>query len=273
VKYSVLMSVYHKDSPEFLKLALESIYEKQTRRPDEIVVIFDGPLHDSLYAVLDAFAEDKREVVRYYPQEVNRGLGEALRIGAEKCTGDYIFRMDSDDISMETRFEKQIAYLEAHPETDVLGTATAEFFESIDEQKRQICRFPSAHEDLIRMAKRRNPMNHMTVCMRRDALLSCGSYQSLLLMEDYYLWVRMMVAGYRFANLEEPLVHVRVGNGFYARRSSSVQIKSWKQLQNYMVEHKFIGKAARLRNMITVYGFVYMPAWLKKPIYKIFMRK
>ena len=273
MKYSVLMSVYHKDSPEYLKLALESIYEKQTRRPDEIVVIFDGPLNDELYAVLDAFAKDKPQTVRYYPQEINRGLGEALRIGAEKCTGDFIFRMDSDDISMETRFEKQIAYLEAHPDTDVLGTATSEFFQSIQEKDRQICRFPLCHEDLVKLAKRRNPMNHMTVCMRREALLACGSYQSLMLMEDYYLWVRMMVAGYRFANLEEPLVNVRVGNGFYSRRSSSVQIKSWKYLQNYMVENRWIGKFGWLRNMITVYGFVYMPAWLKKPIYKIFLRK
>lgn len=272
MKYSVLMSVYHKDSPEFLKLALESIYERQTKRPDEIVVVFDGPLNDALYAVLDAFAADKQDVVRYLPQEVNRGLGEALRIGAEACTGDYLFRMDSDDVSVETRFERQAAFLEAHPEVDVLGTATAEFNESVDEEKR-ICAFPTDHEGILKLAKIRNPMNHMSVCIKREALLANGSYQPLLLLEDYYLWLRMLAAGCRFANLDEPLVNVRVGNGFYGRRSSKAQIRGWRTLQNFMLEHGMIGRFGKLRNMITVRVFVLTPPWLKKWIYATLLRK
>ena len=120
--YSVLMSVYKNDNPAFLKLALESIYDNQTRKPDEIVVVFDGPIPDELSEVLNNFRIGKESVVFYYPQEINRGLGEALRIGSEKCTGDYILRMDSDDISDPERFVKQIAYVEAHPEIDALGT-------------------------------------------------------------------------------------------------------------------------------------------------------
>lgn len=266
------MSVYKKDSPEFLEMALRSIYENQTRKPDEIVVVFDGPLTDALYVVLEQFASDKQKVVRYYPQEENRGLGEALRIGAEKCTGDYIFRMDSDDVSVETRFEKQIAYLEQHPEVDVLGTATAEFNFSVDEDKR-ICAPPKDHEAILKMAKRRNPMNHMSICMRREALMRANSYQPLLLLEDYYLWLRMMIAGNRFANLAQPLVFVRLGNGFYSRRSSKEQIRGWKVLQNYMLEHGFINRFDKLRNMITVRAFVLTPPWLKKWIYATFMRK
>lgn len=110
-KYSVLMSVYKNDDPVFLKLALESIYDNQTVKPDEIVVVFDGPLNEKLYTVLDSFKSGKEDVVKYYPQGVNRGLGEALRIGSEYCTGDYILRMDSDDISDSHRFEKQIQYI------------------------------------------------------------------------------------------------------------------------------------------------------------------
>ena len=111
MKYSVLMSVYKNDEAEYLKDALVSIYEQQTVKPDEIVVVFDGPLTDELYAVLDEFAQDKKDIVKYYPQSENRGLGEALRIGTDYCTGDYIFRMDSDDISLPCRFEKQIVYI------------------------------------------------------------------------------------------------------------------------------------------------------------------
>lgn len=272
MKYSVLMSVYKKDSPEALSMALDSIYDAQTRKPDEIVVVFDGPLTEPLYQVLNNFASDKEDIVRFYPQTENRGLGEALRIGAEKCTGDYIFRMDSDDVSAETRFEKQIAFLEEHPETDVLGTATEEFNFSLEEEKRA-CVFPLKHEDIAKMAKRRNPINHMTVCMRRDALMKVNSYQPLLLLEDYYLWLRMIVSGCQFANLQEPLVYVRVGNGFYSRRSSKVQIQGWKFLQNYMLEHKFITRFDKLRNMITVRVFVMIPPRLKEWVYKKFLRK
>ena len=154
MRYSVLMSVYKNDDAGFLETALKSIYEEQTRKPDEIVVVFDGPLTPALYEVLNDFAEDKKDVVKYYPQEINRGLGEALRIGTDYCTGDYIFRMDSDDISIPTRFEKQIEYIEAHPETDVLGADIAEFDESVDEEDKRIRSCPSKHEDIVRMGKR-----------------------------------------------------------------------------------------------------------------------
>ena len=97
------MSVYKNDSPEFLKPALKSIYDDQTRKPDEVVIVFDGPLTTGLLEVLDEFRIGREKIVKYYPQEINRGLGEALRIGSELCTGDYIFRMDSDDISLPNR--------------------------------------------------------------------------------------------------------------------------------------------------------------------------
>ena len=125
--YSVLMSVYKNDDPGFLSIALKSIYDDQTVKPDEIVVVFDGPLTDKLYAVLNEFQLGKENVVKYFPQEENHGLGEALRIGSEKCTCDYILRMDSDDISDSHRFERQIAYVETHPEIDALGTDTVSY--------------------------------------------------------------------------------------------------------------------------------------------------
>lgn len=272
MKYSVLMSVYKNDDPDFLKIALESIYEKQTRKPDEIVIVFDGPLTEELYAVLDAFAADKKDVVRYFPQEVNRGLGEALRIGTEQCTGDYIFRMDSDDISGPCRFEKQIAYVESHPEIDVLGTDIAEFQQSTDEDMRlRVC--PEDHADIVKMGKKRNPMNHVTVCMKRTALEKCGGYKSLLLLEDYYLWLRMIAAGCTLANIHESLVYVRVGNGFDSKRSSKVRITGWKVLQDFMLEHGMITRAEAMINMLYIRVFVNTPPGLKKKIYSVLLRK
>ena len=271
--YSVLMSVYKNDDPQFLKLALESIYEQQTRKPDEIVVVFDGPLKEALTAVLNSFRIGKENIVRYYPQEVNRGLGEALRIGSEKCTGDYIFRMDSDDISTPQRFAKQIAYMEEHPDIDVLGTDIAEFNQTPDEEnlRKRVC--PQTHEAIVEMGKRRNPMNHVTVCMKRTALVKCGGYQTLLLLEDYYLWLKMIVAGCKLANLNESLVYVRVGNGFDSKRGSKERITGWKHLQNYMLKHQLINKKEAFVNMLYIRVFVHTPAWLKKILYSKLLRK
>ncbi len=272
MKYSVLMSVYYKDDPDCLKLALQSIYEEQTRKPDEIVVVFDGPLTKEQYGVLDAFAADKKDIVRYLPQEVNRGLGEALRIGAKECTGDYIFRMDSDDISHPDRFQKQSAYVESHPEIDVLGTDIAEFNQTPEDADRvRAC--PQSHKEIVAMSRRRNPMNHVTACLKRSALEKVDSYQSLLLVEDYYLWLRMIASGCILENLHESLVFVRVGNGFAGRRSSKTQIASWKKLQQFMIEHKMIGRMDAFINMLTIRAFVYMPVGLKEFVYKKVLRK
>lgn len=271
--FSVLMSVYKNDDPDFLKLALESIYEKQTRKPDEIVMVFDGPLNDGLYNVLNEFKNGKESVVKYYPQEQNKGLGEALRIGSEYCTGTYIFRMDSDDISDNHRFEKQINYIKQHPEIDVLGTDIAEFSTSIEEEMRvRAC--PEDHEAIVKMAKRRNPMNHVTVCMKKAALEKAGGYRTLLLLEDYYLWLFMIKAGCRFANIHESLVYVRVGNGFDSKRGSKERIKGWKVIQKFLVENRMITKVDAVINMISIWGFVNTPVRLKKFLYdKVFRKK
>lgn len=272
MKFSVLMSVYKNDDPDFLNIALKSIYEDQIKKPDEIVVVFDGPLTNKLYKVLDDFAKDKLNVVKYYPQEVNHGLGEALRVGSEYCTGDYIFRMDSDDISHPRRFEKQADYVEKHPEIDVLGTDISEFQISIDENMRKrSC--PKNHQDIVKMGKSRNPMNHVTVCIKKTALEACGGYETLLLLEDYFLWLKMIVANCQLANIQESLVYVRVGNGFDSKRSSKVRIKGWKVLQKYMRTHKIIGPFTALKNMIAIRLFVNTPPKLKSVLYQKFLRK
>lgn len=273
MRYSVLMSVYKNDSPDYLKPALESIYEKQTRKPDEIVVVFDGPISDELQLVLNDFRLGKEDVVFYYPQDINRGLGEALRIGSEKCTGDYILRMDSDDISAPERFAKQIMYVENHPEIDVLGTDIAEFQESELEINKRVRACPADHEDIVRMGKKRNPMNHVTVCIKREALKKCGGYETLLLLEDYCLWLKMIVAGCKLANINESLVYVRVGNGFNGKRGSKARISGWKILQDYMLEHNLINKKEARANMLYIRLFVYMPGWLKALIYKHLLRR
>lgn len=273
MKYSVLMSVYKKENPDFLKAAMESIYENQTKKPDEIVVVFDGELTDELYDVLDKFRQGKEEIVKYYPQKINRGLGEALKTGAEKCTGDYIFRMDTDDISVSERFEKQAAYMEKHPDIDVLGGAIAEFEQTPENEKmrRRIC--PENHDDVVKMSKKRNPMNHMTVCIKRAALEECGGYKKMPLMEDYYLWARMIVRGKKFGNIQEPLVYARVGNGFDGRRAAREQIASRKKIMEVMLKHGTVTKTEALFNVFCMCAGVYCPAGVRKFAYNKILRK
>ncbi len=272
MKYSVLMSVYKKDNPDFLKAALKSIYEEQTRKPDEIVVVFDGPLTDEMYKILEDFKKGKEDIVFYYPQEINRGLGEALRIGAEKCTGDYIFRMDSDDICYPERFEKQSEYLESHPDVDVLGTSVAEFHDDPEDILRmRIC--PETHKEVLKRVKRINPMNHSTVCMKREALEKSGSYETVLYMEDYYLWAKMLANGFKIENFKEPLVHFRVGKDFCAKRNEKVKIKGWKKLQKLMLKHKMVNRFEALTNMMIIVGFTYCPVGIRKFVYDKLLRR
>ena len=272
MKCSVLMSVYKYDNPDFLKVALESIYEGQTKKPDEIVIVFDGELTPELYAVLEKFRENKENIVFFYPQETNQGLGEALRIGSQKCTGDYIFRMDADDISAPERFERQLAYMQENPDIDVLGTNIAEFEGTPSgEMRLRVC--PEKQDDIIRMGKRRNPMNHVSVCIKRSALEKSGGYETLMLLEDYYLWIKMIACGCRLENMNEALVYVRVGNGFICNRSSKLRIVGWKKIQKFMLKHKMINVLEAAINMLYIVGFVYCPVSLKKLLYSKLLRK
>lgn len=272
MKTSVLMSVYKNDNPSFLKLALESIYEHQTVKPDEIVIVIDGPVGDEIWDTLDAFCGDKQDIVKCLAQKNNKGLGEALRIGAQHCTGDLIFRMDSDDVSCPTRFEQQLTFLNEHPEVDVVGGSIGEFEEDFHKVILNRC-CPETQEQILRTVRNRNPMNHMTVCIRRQALENAGGYLPLKLMEDYYLWARMLVNNCTLANMPETLVWVRIGAGFTSRRSAKGQIRSRYVIQKYLHDHKLLTLAELGINMLVFGCFIYCPPRIKIWIYRTILHR
>ena len=277
MKYSILMSVYREDSPEYFKVALDSIYQKQTKKPDEIVIVEDGPVTDELRQVVQDFvselkADNVQDIVKVIVLEKHSGLGDALRDGARKCTGDYIIRMDSDDISLPKRIETIDEYLTKHPEIDALGTDIGEFRE--DPQKivrHRVC--PADHESIVKMSKKRNPMNHVSCAIKRSSLEKIGNYRSLSLIEDYFLWVRMIAHDMRLANINQSLVAVRIGNGFEKRRRDVDRVKSWKVLQKYMLKHKMINHFQAALNMLYIRLFVYSPACFKKIAYNKMLRR
>ena len=130
------------------------------------------------------------------------------------------------------------------------------------------------HVDILNMAKRRSPMNHPTVIYRKTAVLESGGYcENFGKLEDYKLWVDMISNGFQFANIGEPLVYMRIGNGFIHRRSNKREIEDWDKLQKYLFESKIINRFDVLTNRIYIRVFIYMPGWAKKIAYKVILRK
>ncbi len=271
IKFSVLMSVYHKENPIFLRNAIESVSIKQTIKPNEIVLIQDGPLTDELYQVIRYF-ESELPYFKTYSMEKNSGLGKALEYGVMKCTYDWIARMDSDDISIPDRFEKQVEFLKQHKNIDVLGSNITEFGEN-PEDVISIKRMPNTHADIRAMLRRRTPICHVTAFIRKEKLLAAGGYQDLPYVEDYYLWARMFVNSSQFASVDESLVLVRVGNGMLARRGNKQQILSWKILNNYMYKNGLVSYLDVIINKFLIRMFLYMPVKMKEVLYKKVLRK
>lgn len=230
IDFSVLLPVYYKEDPSFLDVALSSI-ENQTLSASEIVLVKDGPLTNELDEVIN-----KHQLASQVPYTIvvldkNIGLGIALNKGLERCQYEWIARMDSDDIAMPKRFEKQISFLINHPYIDVLGASILEFDTDpekfIGERKP-----PLKHDQMMQYAKLRNPINHMTVIFRKSAIESVGSYFPMNGFEDYYLWIRLLQRGFRFANLDEVLVKARVGDEMIFRRHGYGYVRNeWKFAQ------------------------------------------
>lgn len=223
-KFSVLISVYYKESPVFLDVALTSI-EKQTLKPHEIVLIEDGPLTEGLNKIIESHAQNSTIPYKVVKLEKNMGLGIALSKGLSVCEYPWVARMDSDDIAVADRFEKQVTYLNKYPNVDVLGSWIEEFSDSPNDDT--VYRTtPCKHDDIVRFAKYRNPLNHVTVIFRKSAVERVGGYEDMNGFEDFYLWVRMIQKGYLFANIDAVLVKVRTGQDMLVRRHG------WKYFKN-----------------------------------------
>ena len=189
-----------------------------------------------------------------------------------KCTYDWIARMDSDDISIPDRFEKQVEFLKQHKNIDVLGSNITEFGEN-PEDVISIKRMPNTHADIRAMLRRRTRICHVTAFIRKEKLLAAGGYQDLPYVEDYYLWARMFVNSSQFASVDESLVLVRVGNGMLARRGNKQQILSWKILNNYMYKNGLVSYLDVIINKFLIRMFLYMPVKMKEVLYKKVLRK
>lgn len=266
--FSVLLPVYGGDDPQHFDAAITSIAE-QTLLPDEILVVQDGPVPESLETVLQTWKDDYEETFRVHEIETNQGLGNALREGVQECSHDYIARMDADDISVPDRFETQMAFLQEQPDTDVVGGYLAEF--DTDPEETQAKRtVPCHHEEIEKRAKFRSPMNHATVMFRREAVMDVGNYRLVSPMEDYDLWVRMLMNGSQFRNIPDVLLKMRAGDELYDRRKGYEYARQEFEQQYGWYREGFINTARFTFNVLTRVGIRFAPNAIRKHVYTRF---
>lgn len=267
MKFSVLMSLYIKENPQFLRECFESLVA-QTSPADEIVLVFDGAVTAELEGVVDEFSAILP--LKLVKLAQNRGLGKALNEGLLHCSHEWVFRMDTDDICVPTRFEKQLAFIEKHPDTIIFGGQIAEFGENIQDivAYRNV---PTDAQEIVAFTKKRCPFNHMTVAYQKSAVIQCGGYEDL--QEDYYLWIKLVAQGQPVANLPDVLVYARVGNGMVSRRRGVNQAKAEWRLFKLKYRLGIQGIGAGLFTFALRFGSRLLPTALLKNLYQIFLRK
>ncbi|SDH60190.1 glycosyltransferase [Halanaerobium congolense] len=272
MEFSVLMSVYYKEKSKYLDKALESVLIKQSVIPNEVVLVKDGLLTEELENVINKYKIMFRKKFNIIKLEKNMGLGKALEIGLKHCKYKYVARVDTDDINDYYRFELQLEMFSKNSNIDLVGSNIAEFFNSPDDIK-FIREVPIDINNIKKMSKRRNPINHMTVMFRKKSVINAGSYKHLPYLEDYFLWVRMINKGYKLKNINDNLVYARTGESMFQRRSNFEYIKSWYKLQKYMYNVNMTNIFDFLINMVNIIFFIIIPPKLKKIIYSMFLRK
>ncbi len=269
--YSVLMAVYAREQPENLRLAIQSMLD-QTVAPKDFVIVCDGPLTQELEDVIAEFAGIYPEVFQIVRLERNQGLGNALNAGLESCRYDRIARMDSDDISLPYRCECQLEMFLKDPRLALCSGDIAEFGSEPDDIG-GIRYVPKTHKEILKYAKKRNPINHMAAMYKKSAVMAAGGYIEIKMAEDYYLWVRMLQKGYQAANADRILVKVRAGDSLYARRGGLEYIRSVCRLQKAFLASRFITYPEYVRNCAERIFVGMMPSRIRKGLYQKYLRR
>ena len=268
--YSVLMAVYGKENPEFLRQSIESMLN-QTLPFSDFVLVCDGPLSHELNEVITWAQKQMGEKLQLIRLKENKGLGNALHVGVPRCRCSVIARMDSDDISRPDRCERQFRIIERDGYDLVSGTLQEFVREPGDMDRLRV--LPRTSEEILQYAKKRNPFNHPCVMFRKESVLRAGSYQDFPGFEDYYLWARMLLLGVEARNLPDTLLYMRAGTGMYKRRGG------WKYVKSMLHFRLFLWKSglSSFLDFVVCAGGQMMicliPNRLRELFYKKFLRK
>jgi glycosyltransferase involved in cell wall biosynthesis len=262
--FALLISVYDGDRPDYLRRAFRSAVDDQTVRPDQVIIVRDGPVRAELGECLEDLQACSKVPVTFVPLEANGGLGPALDQGLAASWFDIVARMDADDVAMPERFEVQLPLL---ADADIVGSGLLEFVDDTDGVVGQ--RVPPLDPEHIgRYARIHDPFNHPTVVYRRSAVLAAGGYGDLPLMEDYALFARMIQSGARTGNVAEPLVFYRVGETAYRRRGGAALLRSELRLQREFLRTGFTSPVEYARNVLVRGSYRLIPWWLRRAVYR-----
>ena len=267
--YSVLMSVYYKEKPENLKEAMNSIWN-QSVKTDDFVLVCDGKLTKELDQVIEEMVQNHKELNVVQLKE-NVGLGKALNLGLKYCKHELVARMDSDDISRQDRCERQIRVFEVNSEISICSGTVEEFTNDITViNARRV--LPENNSKIVEFAKKRNPFNHPCVMYKKSEVEKAGGYRDFYLLEDYYLWIRMIQSGCVGYNIQEPLLWMRGGADMYKRRAGLKYGISQVKLFWYMRKTNFIGNYGFIKSVVQRMIVSLVPNKLRQNVFKLFLR-
>ena len=265
MNYSVLMSVYKKEKPEYLKTAIESMLE-QSVATNDFVLVCDGPLTESLDEVIAKFVRTNPGLFNVVRLPENVGLAKALNAGLEECRYDIVARMDSDDYSKKDRVEKQLVAMEENG-ADIVGTNIFEFRGDISNltQSRDL---PETDENIREFAKSRSPFNHPSVIYKKSKVQLVGGYGDFAYFEDYYLWITLLQNGCKGYNVQEYLLLMRAGDDLFKRRGGKEYAKCVIKFKKHMLKVGYITRLNYLTQTSARVAVAIAPNKLREKLYK-----
>lgn len=267
--FTVLISTYHKETVSNFNECMTSIWDCQNLKPNQIILVKDGPLTTALEMAIKTWEKKLPEVLLVTTLSKNQGLGRALNHGLKLSDNELVARMDTDDICLPDRFEKQITLMQKHPSVSCSSCSVVEFDDDLN--NRMVRRLPINHDEIIQFAKFRNPINHSGAIFCKSDVLAAGGYPDIY-PEDYMLWIKMIENGCIFQNESKVLVRMRTGLSFLNRRGFRFFLGELKTLI-YMYRINFINIVELSLNVLVRLTYRNLPRSIKKHLYILLREK
>lgn len=269
---TVIMAVYIKDNPDYFAKALRSIWDDQILKPSEIILIHDGPLTEAHYQIIDTFRKHVGTSLKEIVNTTNIGLTKSLNKGIEMATGDYIARMDSDDIALPDRFILQVEYMACHPEVMVLGGGMLEIDENEIIGSRRL--YPCSMDRIKHYIPKANPIPHPTVLFNAELFKKGFRYdEKFRKNQDLKLWFDLIKEGVIMENLPDIILKFRRTEDTYTKRASKISRKSEYEIYDSGIRDMYGRWSVKRVYPLVRYAVKSMPPWAAKTAYKYLFRK
>ena len=270
-EYSVLMSVYCKENPDWLSISIKAMLD-QTVKPTEFVLVEDGPLTPELDHVIERYDRENPGLFKIVKLEKNGGLGPALKVGIENCSCEYVARMDSDDYCVPMRIEKELTAFIEDPQLGMVGTNVVEFIDTPEKCVAKVI-LPETHQEIVAYSKKRNPFRHPCILYKKSTVLAAGNYRSFPMFEDYDIFVRLIRSGCKCYNIQEFLVYMRVSPDFYQRRGGMKYLRDIHRFKKEQYRVGYFSYPEYIGSFVPHALVCMMPNRLRALVYKRLLRK